>query len=72
MSKKNKNIKRSLNDFLEKGENSDNVESLALKRIQNFDRTKAISHEDMLQKFKVSPCWKSVKNKPSQDTPRKS
>ena len=68
MSKKNKNIKRSLNDFLEKEENSDNVESLALKRIQTFDRAKSISHEDMLQKFKVSPRWKSVKNKPNQDT----
>jgi antitoxin StbD len=31
------------------------VETVARKRLQNFDKTKSISHEDMLKKFDVSP-----------------
>jgi antitoxin StbD len=31
------------------------VEIVARKRLHNFDKTKSISHEDMLKKFDVSP-----------------
>nr|MBP9692596.1 type II toxin-antitoxin system Phd/YefM family antitoxin [Alphaproteobacteria bacterium] len=31
------------------------VEVIARKRIQTFDRTNSISHEDMLKKFEISP-----------------
>ena len=31
------------------------VEIIALKRLQTFDKKKAISHEEMLKKFEVTP-----------------